>query len=611
MTRFTTLSAIAVALGAPLTLIACGGDDLTCGSGTKKKGSECVATSSGSGGEGGTAGAAGAGGGQAGAGGAAGSGGGVGGSAGGGNVDMAPTFAGVQAVAPASETSLQVSWAAASDDNTAEDDIVYNIYVASTAGDQNFGAPTFTAPPGSRAFIMTNQAPGAEVHVVVRAVDGAGNEDTNTNEVSAAPALDSTAPTFAGATGASGQGATEVEVSWDAATDDPNDALSVSYLVYWSDIQGNAKNGLLGASSSPGETSAVVKGLPAADTEFYFHVVAVDASGNTDDNDVEVAGTTGGDATPPTFGGCTSVSNVTASGATLTWSPAKDDVTASDLITYNVYAETGEIEVGDPLGAPLGSFTGGTQGTIQGLLPGESYSFICRAADATGNEDNNYAIRLGDTLTDGIAPTFSGLTAATFNSTEIELTWNAASDDQTAEEDIVYAAYVATTAGAQDFMAATQLSTPGATGMTVGGLDSNTDFFIVVRARDQAGNEDANANEAQGKTLVSFALDIQPIFTENCALMGCHVPGDPPQGQILSEGFAYSNIVNVPSGQPDPRLRIDQSSTDPMDSYLYIKISQASPPFGSLMPPAVSGRVLTAAQIQTVSDWISEGALEN
>ena len=43
---------------------------------------------------------------------------------------------------------------------------------------------------------------------------------------------------------------------------------------------------------------------------------------------------------------------------------------------------------------------------------------------------------------------------------------------------------------------------------------------------------------------VSFAADVQPIFTANCAaVIGCHTPIAPAQGMDLSAGSAYAAIV--------------------------------------------------------------------
>jgi len=64
----------------------------------------------------------------------------------------------------------------------------------------------------------------------------------------------------------------------------------------------------------------------------------------------------------------------------------------------------------------------------------------------------------------------------------------------TASSAIVYDISVATAAGAP--FAATYTTAAGATSYVVGGLTAHIDYYFVVRARDAAGNRDANIVEA-------------------------------------------------------------------------------------------------------------------
>ncbi|MGH7436460.1 MAG: hypothetical protein ACRENE_12375, partial [Polyangiaceae bacterium] len=94
----------------------------------------------------------------------------------------------------------------------------------------------------------------------------------------------------------------------------------------------------------------------------------------------------------------------------------------------------------------------------------------------------------------------------------------------------------------------------------------------------------------------------------HCAVVGCHVPGTPPLGQILSAGFAYSNIVNVASHEVTSDMRV--APGDLVHSYLYLKIT-AQQSVGKSMPPVSTGDVLMASEIETIKDWILQGALNN
>ncbi len=87
---------------------------------------------------------------------------------------------------------------------------------------------------------------------------------------------------------------------------------------------------------------------------------------------------------------------------------------------------------------------------------------------------------------------------------------------------------------------------------------------------------------------VSFSGDLQPIFTSNCALSGCHVPGG--QMPYLTEGLAYDQLVG--GGYVNTVI--------PEQSELYIAIN------GIMMP-----HIPSASDRQKVYDWIRNGAPNN
>ena len=111
-----------------------------------------------------------------------------------------------------------------------------------------------------------------------------------------------------------------------------------------------------------------------------------------------------------------------------------------------------------------------------------------------------------------------------------------------------------------------------------------------------------------GTTLLSFRRNIQPIFTTNCAVVGCHVPGDPASGLNLAQGFAYASLVNVPA---EEYASVRVVPNDPDASYLYLKIAKNPPPYGWQMPAPATGGVLTETEKTTVKRWIQQGALNN
>lgn len=625
-------------------LSACGGSDLACGKGTTKQGNQCVASSAVTNKDGGPS-----------SGGAPGSGGSAGDAApgtGGSSGSDAGTasklvFGGITSASPANQTppkatgtvadSVRLTWNPATFAAQPLVPIHYDIFQAATAGAENFTTPTDSAPPGATSFVVQDLTAGTPYYFVIRAVLADGSAlDTNVVEKTSTPAFDDVPPDFsAGATDATAAGPTSMTVSWGAATDDQTAPEGITYRVYWTDKAGGTLS--LGAVSIPGATSVVVTGLPTPNTDYYFSAVAVDAAGNQDDNKVNVRGTTGPDTTPPIFGGCISVSDISASTATVTWAAATDDTSKADKITYTVYASDVHIDKGQDLtGLEVGSFTGATTGQVSGLNASTLYRFVCRAKDEAGNEEKNLVIQTGATSNDGQPPTFAGLATAvpspTADETAIDLTWLAATDDQTLTKDMKYRVYVSTTVGGEDFSTPTAVSAPGVLGMTVSkssllalGLSqvSNAVFYLVVRAADGAGNVDQNKKELKVTTFVSFTDDIQPIFNAKCAILGCHTaadPGTPPkQGQNLDEGAAYEQIVNVPAVEGSTLPASDQgikrvsTSGNPKDSYMYRKITGTVPFTGSTMPPAISpnGDLDDMTQRQVLILWITQGAKHN
>ena len=111
---------------------------------------------------------------------------------------------------------------------------------------------------------------------------------------------------------------------------------------------------------------------------------------------------------------------------------------------------------------------------------------------------------------DTTPPAFAGLLEATTcipgpvrgdRSAPLHLRWDAARDDVTPQSAIVYLVYAATIEGAQRFSEATYTTAPGVTTFTTPPLPASTTYYFVVRARDAAGNHDANRVERIGQNI--------------------------------------------------------------------------------------------------------------
>ncbi|MBL0175197.1 MAG: PKD domain-containing protein [Ignavibacteria bacterium] len=95
---------------------------------------------------------------------------------------QAPFFAGIATARLLSSRAARLSWSPARDDQSEEAAIAYDIFIAATSGGQNFSSPDQTVTGGTRSFTGEFRE-GADVYIVVRARDEAGNSDANTREV--------------------------------------------------------------------------------------------------------------------------------------------------------------------------------------------------------------------------------------------------------------------------------------------------------------------------------------------------------------------------------------------------------------------------------------------
>ena len=111
---------------------------------------------------------------------------------------------------------------------------------------------------------------------------------------------------------------------------------------------------------------------------------------------------------------------------------------------------------------------------------------------------------------------------------------------------------------------------------------------------------------ATGNSSISFHSQIQPIFTANCAVSSCHAGPTPQQGMDLSSGKAYASIVNVKSIEVPTYYRVKPSYSD--SSFLYFKITGNSIA-GIRMP--YQRAPLSSSDIQTIKNWIDQGAQNN
>lgn len=109
--------------------------------------------------------------------------------------------------------------------------------------------------------------------------------------------------------------------------------------------------------------------------------------------------------------------------------------------------------------------------------------------------------------------------------------------------------------------------------------------------------------------------DVQPILDRNCAFSGCHAPTivEPEAKPMnLAEGSARASTVNVAALQLPSMDRIEPGQPD--RSYLVHKIQGTHLSVGgsgAAMPQEGDLPPLSPGEIETIRDWIAEGARDD
>ncbi|WP_442932451.1 glycoside hydrolase family 9 protein [Micromonospora sp. NBC_01699] len=200
-------------------------------------------------------------------------------------------------------------------------------------------------------------------------------------------------------------------------------------------------------------------------------------------------GPTTPDTTAPTVPGTPVASAVTATGATLGWTPSTD-TGGSGLAGYDVYREAGatDLLVGSPVGASL---------AVTGLTPATAYAFYVVARDGAGNRSTASAPVTFTTAPGGGDTTPPGTpgtpTASAITSTGLTLTWTPSSGGDLAG----YRVY--REAGATDVL----VGSPVGTSLAVTGLTPATAYQFYVVGVDLAGNVSAASAPVSVTTLPS------------------------------------------------------------------------------------------------------------
>ncbi|WP_181197721.1 hypothetical protein [Enhygromyxa salina] len=126
---------------------------------------------------------------------------------------------------------------------------------------------------------------------------------------------------------------------------------------------------------------------------------------------------------------------------------------------------------------------------------------------------------------------------------------------------------------------------------------------------DGDGDTDTGDGDGDGDAALSHAVDIQPIWADNCALSSCHAPGGTAEFLDLSVD-GYSALVGTPSAQAVGASLVEAGNS--ANSYLIAKLRGQQAEFGGMgnsMPAGNGASPLPEVTIMLIEEWIDAGAL--
>jgi len=314
-----------------------------------------------------------------------------------GNGDEVPPSVPLNLAAPSiSFDRLNLTWSASSD----------NVGIASYRIDRSQGV-------GSTAFALVGTSSGPEFtdlnlagntvyNYRVAALDAAGNVSGYSlvaTATTANPPPDQTSPSIPLSLAALPASASQVNLSWNVATDNIGVA---EYRLERSQGVGSTGFSEIGTPTGLFFTDS---GLSAA-TVYNYRVRAADAVGNLSDYSVMVTVTTGNpaDQISPSVPGNISAITVGTSRVDVGWSASTDN---SEVVGYRLERSEGAgsssfVQVATPSGTTVSD---------SGLSAGTVFNYRVRAADAAGNLSDYSTVVTATTSTSGTTPP-NGLVAA-------------------------------------------------------------------------------------------------------------------------------------------------------------------------------------------------------
>lgn len=445
-----------------------------------------------------------------------------------------PTLAnGTINVTDVTYSSASISWAKASDNVTAQDKLYYMAgYKKSSEPESGLQFDVYNAAGNGNdmtSCTIENLDPETSYDFYVVVYDEAGNGAEYTKTTIVTEALpDVTAPSLGEVTiSVDDLTQTSISLSWSHATDDRTPQDKLAYTVEYRKAGESAWNTI-----NAGNANAYTIDALTEDTDYEVSIKVADEAGNeTSYGGFTITTLPVPDVTAPTLADSKIVVGaVTDSSISISWTAASDDRTAQDKLEYIV--ECTDVATGTTTEYSAGN---ANQYDITGLEPNTSYSINVIVKDEVGNFNRYDAVEARTNETpDVTAPIVvdSEICVDEVTDNSISISWTAATDDRTAEENLMYTIEYKVSGTS----AMTTIAIGNATSYTITDLLPATTYVVVVTVDDEAGNT-ASYQEQEIQTLDPDG--ILQIMTDNPDAKMYNI-----QGLNVDKGYRGLVIVN-------------------------------------------------------------------
>jgi hypothetical protein len=156
----------------------------------------------------------------------------------------------------------------------------------------------------------------------------------------------------------------------------------------------------------------------------------------------------------------------------------------------------------------------------------------------------------------------------------------------------------------------TSTTVSGATSSTTTTMPAGSTTTTLAGGTTTTTAPGATTTTSTLPTVVRLSLHVQPIFTANCAVAGCHAGVMPAEGMDLRSGHTHGSIVDVASQECPLFKRVRPGA--PTQSSLVFKLNGPPQPcFSGNQMPSGGAPPLSAADQLLIRTWIEQGALDN